>query len=549
MLDFPSSLCGSKIDYLISLGIAEESARWITEYIEQYGCLMKQWGCDQKSMSLLNSLHDGAWFHYGDLSTCIKTLIGGRQGCKFGAMIFNGGYSLALFMLHKALLKDDVVLRVSRPGGAFWLPPSSNTGAQDVPVIDATFVDDDAIVLVAPTPRLLDHAISRLLEITVQVFSLLSLRINWKPGKSEAMLKYRGRRACKHYEARRIDGKLFIPVPGSGGERLTVVQRYKHLGGFHDITGAVLCDAKHKVDVALSAFVQLAHKVFGCPTVGLWMKHHFAQSLVHARLFYNAHTVTPTRTYIKVLNRAYMRVLRRCVGMMLFDENSVSDRQVRELASQPSVDCILWRRRLLYLGCLMRKRPVTLTALLHARVGDRRLPWVNLIIGDMCSLRDSGFPMWSMPHPDSDAEKWAELIDDEREWARGVEQLHFTQSICDERHAVQTAAGEGPFTCCACTNEEEIKGFATEKALNAHRRTKHGVRTEVRMYVRDGKCPVCATDFKSRLRCIAHLSDTRRPKCRDRVLSGECTVLTPVEVLGLQHTELATLIRSLLDRQ
>ena len=119
VIGFPANLLEDKVGYLVSLGIAEESARWIAEYIEQHGCLMKQWGCDAKSVALLSSLHAGAWFQYGDLPTCIKTFVGGRQGLKFGAMVFNGGYTLALFMLNKALLTDDIVLKVAQPCDAF----------------------------------------------------------------------------------------------------------------------------------------------------------------------------------------------------------------------------------------------------------------------------------------------------------------------------------------------------------------------------------------------------------------------------------------------
>eukprot|EP00973_Karenia_brevis_P023464 3230690-Karenia_brevis.AAC.1 len=70
-------------------------------------------------------------------------------------------------------------------------------------------------------------------------------------------------------------------------------------------------------------------------------------------------------------------------------------------------------------------------------------------------------------------------------------------------------------TCMHCADEP---AFATAKALASHMRAKHGKRNEIRKYVDSAVCPVCKTDFKERLRCIAHLSDSRRARCRNELL-------------------------------
>ena len=62
---------------------------------------------------------------------------------------------------------------------------------------DATFVDDQAIVLLAKTPKKLDSAISATLHIIVEVFRKFCLVVNWAPGKSEGLLRYRGSGATK----------------------------------------------------------------------------------------------------------------------------------------------------------------------------------------------------------------------------------------------------------------------------------------------------------------------------------------------------------------
>ena len=55
----------------------------------------------------------------------------------------------------------------------------------------------------ATSPSQLDQRIDIVLEELVDVFGSRALKINWAPGKSAAMLKYRGKRAHAHVNARR----------------------------------------------------------------------------------------------------------------------------------------------------------------------------------------------------------------------------------------------------------------------------------------------------------------------------------------------------------
>jgi len=98
-------------------------------------------------------------------------------------------------------------------------------------LVDVTFVDDEALVLLARTPVALDNALDICLKHLVGVFSKFALVINWAPGKSEAMLAYRGHQCQKHYRARCVGGKCSIRLPAQCGEQtLSIVPKYKHLG-------------------------------------------------------------------------------------------------------------------------------------------------------------------------------------------------------------------------------------------------------------------------------------------------------------------------------
>lgn len=87
------------------------------------------------------------------------------------------------------------------------------------------------------------------------------------------------------------------------------------------------------------------------------------------------------------------------------------------------------------------------------------------------------------------------------------------ESQCDSTVQDVITSAALHFRCDACA-----ACFASQKALQAHQRTTHKQRAPQRYYSdRDGVCPVCQTIFKTRLRLLAHLSDTRRDKCWNHI--------------------------------
>ena len=82
---------------------------------------------------------------------------------------------------------------------------------------------------------------------------------------------------------------------------------------------------------------------------------------------------------------------------------------------------------------------------------------------------------------------------------------HLASSDVHTSHAVF-------FACAHCGAR-----FPTSRAMESHMRAKHGQRLAIKQFIGSSKCPSCGTDFQSRLRCIAHLSDRRRTVCSEWV--------------------------------
>lgn len=76
-------------------------------------------------------------------------------------------------------------------------------------------------------------------------------------------------------------------------------------------------------------------------------------------------------------------------------------------------------------------------------------------------------------------------------------------------------------------------GWRIESAVENFRR-EHGSRTPMSEFVDENcACRICGTTFQSRLRCIAHLSDTRCSQYRTMILAGGAIPLSPERVRAL----------------
>ena len=120
-------------------------------------------------------------------------------------------------------------------------------------VVDAVFVDDLCLVLVARTAAQLDTAIHKLLNAITPVFGALALEINFAPGETECFLVFRGKHATQLYAKYRCNGNMVIPL--DCGSSLMVVNRYKHLGSMLCSNLDATVDARHKLSAAMHPHV------------------------------------------------------------------------------------------------------------------------------------------------------------------------------------------------------------------------------------------------------------------------------------------------------
>ena len=561
-------------EYLRGIGLNPEQVEWIAEYVAKHGSVLEQWGVDKKVIQLLKNLHACSWFTFGDVDTAVEIRVGGRQGCKFGATVFNCAYTIGLNMLRDELLAAGVAMHFrNSKDDLFW---SSSSGDDDTSecVVDVTFVDDECIMIAAKSPALLDKAIDATVKALTKVYSLLRLDINWAPGKTECFLVYRGKRQVKRLDARRVgpNMSLVVKVPGCN-DVINVVEKYKHLGTVVAANGALHHNVCERSKTANSAYFPIAGKIFSSHVISQSLKTTFLWSLVLSRLLFNVHILVPTPKLLASLNQVYMRVVRRIMNMSRYSAGCESDLAVRRVANAPSIDCIISKARLRYLARVLKAPASTLRAILGFQRNGQHLPWTQLIVKDMQLVRRRTSLGSSLPCPLSHPEVWANTIRDNGEgWKVAVASIHFTESAgdtCDaavsrnpDDHIVvvkrrlrkktfvpttaalgiecmpmnPVLAARGQYRCNDCNTI-----FLTNRSLQCHRRFKHGSRIEHRYFAEaNGICQVCMNHYQSRLRLIRHLKD-RRGRCWDQIASNASsfTRLSDVRVHELDEVDRA----------
>ena len=118
-----------------------------------------------------------------------------------------------------------------------------------------------------------------------------------------------------------------------------------------------------------------------------------------------------------------------------------------------------------------------------------------------------------------------------------VKSLCYHWSTLDKRcqHEYIRATLDSLHVCDECT---DAPAFATSKAFLQHRRIALGYNDPIVHHIDgSGICPSCHTSFGSRLRCLAHVTDSRRTKRRTFILENGWCKISPKELAVLEEVD------------
>ena len=359
------------------------------------------------------------------------------------------------------------------------------------------------------------------------------MALNFQKGKTEVMIKYRGKGARDAKENLRklpaSSGSQSLPVELVHGSSvrnvgLVLTDVYKHLGSLVSIDGLLAPEAHARVRSAMSSYAPLSAAILGSRSVSVARRMRLGWSLVISRLCYNIHVWSHVPQIAwRSVNTMYNRLWSRIYGQPRFCQTERSDFEVRLALGVPSLDCFLRRRRLKYLSRLAGVDLPALHALLQADDGrGNRMPWAMLLLEDLSMLR-SALPrvFGSLPHPAVDASPYWEIASKfPQEWCQIVNE-YFTSQDDPGRLKRPACVDSHPsaLRCSKCRRGP----FSSAKALAQHELVAHGKRTPVSAFVGAWKrCPVCHTEFASRLHLVNHLADKR---VRSKVRQTNCGIV------------------------
>jgi hypothetical protein len=188
-----------------------------------------------------------------------------------------------------------------------------------------------------------------------------------------------------------------------------------------------------------------------------------------------------------------MRVLRRIGDSVRFGHTDESELRVRQRLLQPSVDCIMIRKRIQYVSRLLRNDPKPLCSFLASTRNGRVLPWVSQVRNDFEVARKvSNFASAYGPLHE-DWKSWQGILLSTSTTQKLVDEIFFCESINDRSHTDTSTTGA--FECAECK-----VSFSTAKGLDQHRRVRHDERCQLSSYILDSVCPCCKIDFNNRVR-------------------------------------------------
>ena len=146
-------------------------------------------------------------------------------------------------------------------------------------------------------------------------------------------------------------------------------------------------------------------------------------------VLFNVHIRVFSLAALRILNAMYMRCLRRLAGECRFGP-SVTDIDVRRILKAPSLDCLLTRKRLAYLGRVVRHGPPELRALLARRADRPPLPWVSQLVKDLQCVWRMAALCSALPDPDKDFGPWLQfIVCTPALWSQAYNCIHFVECM------------------------------------------------------------------------------------------------------------------------
>ena len=460
---------------------------------------------------VMRDVHQNTWFVCPGSDRCFATERGSRPGSPIADLAFNVMMSSLLRTLQSTI--DD-------------LPGIQNANAFlqcRAPLL--AWVDDVALPVPCVHACQLDALLEQIMLCMHSTFASYGLRLNCSPGKTEAIVQYRGPQAPDLRRRRFIDG--FGKLSVAGKEDLRIVSQYTHLGIIVAQHSDLSSDLNYKIGKASSAVRSMSRALFYNRRLSVPLRLQLFDTLVLPIIFYGsgAWPLLSARQFQR-LSATITKWQRQIVSTGYWSDANVTDAAFRAHWKIPDLAVRLAKHRLLFLFQIHRQAPLVVWDMITAEDETCRTSWLHAVRHALqwlatlqpevpshdCSVQvllewvqqTASFQMRSIRHA-----LRRHLLQEHT--AHHVVQMHQRlHTICSqagvELDLPQTEIHVGGvFSCDSC-----CRSFSSVQGLSAHRWKAHGLISSERRYVFSGVCECCRRCFWTAQRLQQHIRYSKR---------------------------------------
>ena len=459
----------------------------------------------------MRDAHQNTWFVCPGSDQCFATERGSRPGSPIADLAYN--------IMMSSLLRTLQAELEQLPG----IRQANEILQCCTPLL--AWVDDVALPVPCAHADRLDPLLEKVLLVMHATFASYGLRLNCGPGKTEALVQYRGAQAPELRRQRFIDG--FGRLPIFGHDDLRIVSQYVHLGILvahqHDMTQ----DVKYKLGKAASAFRSMSRALFHNRRLAVSLRLRLFDTLILPIIFYGSGSwpLLPVRLFQR-LSAAITKWQRQIVGLGYWTDNNITDAEFRARWNIPSLAVRLAKHRLLFLFQLHRQAPLSVWEAITAEDEHCRQSWLQAVRHALkwLATMQTGVPAHDCPL--SDLLTWVQQGADtqprlvRRAVGRHMLQERTAHHVIAMHRQIQRACRDAGVDFDTPTTDDHVGGlfhcdkccraFSSIQGLSAHKWKAHGIISEERRFVFSGVCECCRRCFWTAQRLQQHIRYSKR---------------------------------------
>ena len=450
---------------------------------------------------MMQDMRSHTWFTLSQHDEVYQTHRGSRPGSPLADLAYNSMMQAVLERLRDRL-QELPQLQAAKATIGLDCPPLA-------------WVDDVAIPFVAQSVMELDNTALTILDITAKVFQEFGLSLNTEPGKTEAVIQYRGQGSGPKTEATFVEnfGNLVSDVSGT---RLRIVTDYSYFGTTFAQTAQVGHEIATRIGKAKFAFRQMRKAIFCNRRLPVSTRITLLNSLVVSIVLHGAGNwpLLSTAQFNK-LAHVVTGWHRSIVGTGFWSEDNVDDSELLASVQVLPMAIRLAKMRLLYAFQWYRHAPQIAVDAVTAEDTDQKswLAAIRKAISWFLQTRRKRPPLLrplaglpaTMNKVQHRSDEQQPALSQVIRGHRNIHQWCTSRGMKFEDIPPEEATRPGEHRCDLCSRK-----FSSAQALNGHLWSWHRQISEERRYIYDAVCRSCGQCFWTPQRLQQHLRYSRK---------------------------------------